>query len=305
VSRLPQVIKPCGTLRGARADWRLGAGQPAAIRRWASFAPHQPRFRIHTCDLRAHFGCRGAVIAARFGTAQLLLGPRRVASQLHCAWNMRIVVAPSTLLLLLCHCGAAAAQERSGDRYQKSPFAIEAQLAARGAAAAQERAGDRYRKSPFAIEAQLAPFGGPLGMAGVALDVALVPQLSLVAGIGASAFSPQWGVAVRPRLPLIPLVALSLSAGYSRGDYRDFRIMGGSFFYGDCSWINVDFGPELRFRSHWLLRPFVGVSQLVHSNVPVWYEGGSLDTEWDYGSPESRWPMLFYVGLSIGGYFGF
>jgi hypothetical protein len=186
-------------------------------------------------------------------------------------------------LFLLTYCGIAAAQ--SG-----------------------ERAGDRYRKSLFAVELQVAPVGGPFGMAAIALDVAVIPELSLAAGIGVSAFSPQWGAAVRPRIPLTPLIALSMSAGYSRGDYREFALAvvepKGSFFYGDCSWINVDFGPEFRFRSGVLLRPFAGVSQLVDSKAPVWYESGRLDPGMTTSSPATRWPTLLFFGVSVGGYGG-
>jgi hypothetical protein len=171
------------------------------------------------------------------------------------------------------------------------------------------RTGDQYRNYPFAIEGQLSPFGGPLGMAGVAVDVAVLPELSIASGIGAGGFAVQWGAALKPRIPVNRWGAVSFTLGYSHGDYKKFRLdiaegLDGAYLFRDASWLNADIGFEFRFASHFLLRPYIGLSQLVASKAPVWHESDRIDPERmpfsEVASRGSRWPSLFYTGIAIG-----
>jgi hypothetical protein len=180
-------------------------------------------------------------------------------------------------------------------------------IAANGATQENKRTGDQYRDFPIAVEGQLSPFGGPLGWAGVALDVALIPQLSLAAGVGAGGFAMQWGAALKPRIPVTPQGAFAFSLGYSRGDYKQFKLdlagNDGQYLFRDASWINFDVGYEGRFSSHILVRPYAGISQLIASQSPVWHESGSIRPDvmpFSKSSTAARWPQLFYVGIAVG-----
>jgi hypothetical protein len=170
----------------------------------------------------------------------------------------------------------------------------------------EEQAGDRYRYNPFAIEGHVAPFGGPLGMVGVAFDVAAIPELSLTGGVGAGGYAAQWVAGIKPRFPATPCGAMSFSLLYSFGDYqRLFLMQDGEYLFRKASWVNIDVGYEWRFRSHVLVRPYVGMSQMVASQTPVFADGhGSVIPGMGPIRSDDRWPALFYVGLAIGGDFG-
>lgn len=162
---------------------------------------------------------------------------------------------------------------------------------------------DGYKNRPFAIELQGAPFGGPLGIFGVALNYAPIQNLSFEAGVGVGGFGPQVGAAVRPKLIIGEDVALEFSVGYSFGDYKQIGMTGAGYLFRNCSWINADIGFEWRAPGHILLRPFFGFSKLVNSRAPVWHEGSVVpNTESHFGSRE-RYPVLPYLGLAIGYYF--
>ncbi len=156
----------------------------------------------------------------------------------------------------------------------------------------------------MAVEAQLAPIGGPIGVVGVAAEVALIPQLSLTAGAGLGIASPQFAVTIRPRLPVTPQAALELSAGYSHGSYThvlQFGIGGPgvkeSFVGG--SWLNADAGVQARFDSGVTLRFFVGMSKLVACDKAELNSGGERTA-----LPQGRWPLLPYGGVAVGYAFG-
>ena len=150
----------------------------------------------------------------------------------------------------------------------------------------------------------MAPFGGPVGVVGVGIDVAPIPYVSLTAGAGLGLASRQWAVAIRPRVPITSLVSVQATAGYSRGDYThfiqlDFAGAGVTEAFSEGSWVNADLGAEIRFRSGFFLRPFFGMSKLVgcsraeHSD----YYGTSI-------VPKKDWPVLPYMGLGLGYAFG-
>jgi len=170
-------------------------------------------------------------------------------------------------------------------------------LLASGIAIAEEptKPGDPYRKWPVAIEAQLAPIGSPIGVFGAAADVALIPQLSLSAGMGLGAAGPQLAAAVRPRIPVTPEAALEFTAGYSRGNYTPIKIsMGGegqSESFVDGSWVNADVGFQVRFESGTTFRLFGGASKLVACGEAV-RDGVAI--------PQERWPLLPYAAVAIG-----
>jgi hypothetical protein len=164
-----------------------------------------------------------------------------------------------------------------------------------------------YSNNPLAFGLQVAPIGGPVGLLGLTADIAVLPELSVTggAGMGTGGSLFQYAIAIRPRIPIRPHIALDLTAGISRGDYDrlvelDLAGQGQSELYRGCTWVNVDFGPELRFSSHVLLRPFFGISKLVASDTPQWV-GDSYDKE----NRSVRWPTLAYFGLDVGYYGGF
>jgi hypothetical protein len=177
-------------------------------------------------------------------------------------------------------------------------------VAVNASAQDEEQAGYQYRHDPWAIEGHLTPFGGPLGMAGVALDFALIPQLSLTGGFGAGGFATQWAAGIKPRIPVTSCGAVSFSLLYSRGDYKQFTLdaegINGAYLFRGASWVNADVGYEWRFRSHILFRPYVGVSKLFASRTPVWHESGGIRPDYRPIPSNERWPMLFYVGIALG-----
>jgi hypothetical protein len=163
-----------------------------------------------------------------------------------------------------------------------------------------EDAGARYRRAPFCVGVQIAPFGSPVGLAGVVGDVALIPELSVMGGVGAGMASLQWALGLRPRWPISEFFALSATAAYSHGSYEEvgtINLGGGSqsWVYPNASWINLDLGADLRFGSGFALRPFLGVSKLVDSSTP-WSRG-----EASGGLPDDkRKPTLPCTGIMAG-----
>jgi hypothetical protein len=162
-----------------------------------------------------------------------------------------------------------------------------------------------YLDNPVSFGLQVAPMGSPGGLLALAFDVAVLPELSLAAvgGLGTAGSVWQLGVAARPRIPLTQSVAFDLTAGVSRGDYDriinvNLATGGNTEQYRNCTWLNIDLGPEARFSSHVLLHLFAGFSQLVASDAPVLVGNGYL-----VGYEAKRWPSLPYVGLTVG-YFG-
>ena len=175
------------------------------------------------------------------------------------------------------------------------PFVMVSSLSSIGLATETDEARSHYRNWQMAIEGQAAPGGGPLGIAGIAVDVLPIPELSLAAGVGAGGSSTQWAATVRPRFFVSRDFAVVAGVGYSRGDYRSFVPFSPDqeFRYRDCSWANAEIGIEWRFTSHVVVRPFMGVSQLFDSKYPEGSESFS----------RPRWPRLAYFGLALGVFF--
>jgi hypothetical protein len=177
---------------------------------------------------------------------------------------------------------------------------LHAQQASDPASEPVEDAGSRYRKAPFNVGVQLAPLGGPVGMIGGVGDIALVPQLSLTGGIGKGGWTMQWSAGLRPRWPITPLTALSVTVAYSHGGFEEFAMdpaNSDACRYPNGSWINGDIGIDVRTRVGLTVRPFLGVSQLVGSSTPDAYYGrGGF-----YPCAEGkRWPTLPYTGVTVG-----
>lgn len=173
-------------------------------------------------------------------------------------------------------------------------------------AKAEERPSARstYLDNPISLGVQMAPFGGPTGLLGLWADVALLPELSLTggAGMGTAGSIFQYAIALRPRIPIRPVVALDLTVGLSRGDYTrlvelDLAGQGQDELYRNCTWFNVDVGPELRFSNGMGLHPFAGFSKLIASDTSIWRGD-------DYKKDERsvRWPSLLYAGVAFGYY---
>jgi hypothetical protein len=137
-------------------------------------------------------------------------------------------------------------------------------------------------------------------MLGVVGDIALVPQLSVTGGAGGGGWAMQWSAGLRPRLPITPLTALSVTVAYSHGGYEEFAFEpanSDACRYPDGSWINGDIGIDVRTRNGFTVRPFLGMSHLVGSSTPNAYYGQSGF----HPCPEGkRWPSLPYTGVTLG-----
>jgi hypothetical protein len=145
---------------------------------------------------------------------------------------------------------------------------------------------------------EFAPFGGPVGWVGWVGDLAIIPELSLVGGIGKGAASIQWSVGLRPRWPMSARMAPSVTLAYSHGSYvtlsGELENHGDDVWkFQDGSWMNVDVGIDFRIGPNLAARPFFGGSQLVHSAPPI-YSGPHALT-----APKERWPVLPYHGVSV------
>ena len=168
----------------------------------------------------------------------------------------------------------------------------------------QNDAGARYRAHRFSLGSQVAPFGGPTGIMGAVGDVALIPELSVTGGFGLGLASLQWALGLRPRLPFTAAAAFSVTVAYSHGDYKPISLgepLG--LLYPNGSWLNADFGVDVRFECGFFLRPFVGVSKLFHSSQPVFLPREAICGSFCSVDRQERWPMLPYFGLAFGGSF--
>jgi hypothetical protein len=204
------------------------------------------------------------------------------------------------LLTILLTVSTATAQERLGARHTHQDS-----LAVRAASTTIARqtpsARGVYLDNPLSLGVQVAPFGSPGGLLGLTADLALLPEISLtgVVGMGTAGSVAQYGIAARPRLPISPLLALDLTAGISGGDFDrmvslNIATGGQTETYRGCTWVNLDIGPEIRFRSHVMLHPFVGISQLVASDPPGWQ-----GEDYQKSALTERWPRLMYLGLVV------
>jgi hypothetical protein len=97
---------------------------------------------------------------------------------------------------------------------------------------------------------------------------------------------------------------VSFSLLFSGGDYKQFTLdaegTNGAYLFRGASWVNIDVGYEWRFRSHILIRPYRGASQLFASQSPVWHESRGIRAEVEPIPSNERWPKLFYVGVALG-----
>lgn len=173
---------------------------------------------------------------------------------------------------------------------------------------------DLARERPIAIEAQFAPLGSPIGQAGIAADISVLPPLALYGGIGAGGQGLQWVLGMRPRLALSDSSAITATLAYSQGKFRELNLgLGetgdgdsGSWNWGNTSWANADVGYEYRSESGFLVHVFTGISQALHTDTPVWSTAsGITNPPWslEYARPSSP-KSLIYFAVAIGFHFG-
>jgi len=137
---------------------------------------------------------------------------------------------------------------------------------------------DLTRKRPIALELQLAPLRSPIGYAGIAADVSVLPPLALYGGVGAGGHGIQWALGVRPRLAVSNSSAATATLAYSHGKFQELNIgLGetgdgdpGSWNWGNTSWANADIGYEYRSESGFFVHVFTGISQALNTDTPVW-----------------------------------
>jgi hypothetical protein len=185
--------------------------------------------------------------------------------------------------------------------HQGNPISLGAQAASTTIAQQKPSARRTYQDNPVSFGFHVAPFGSPGGLLGFTADVALLPELSLTGavGLGTVGSVAQYAIAARPRIPITSFLALDLTAGVSRGDYDRMVTLDSTELYRNCTWANVDFGPEMRFSSHVMLHPFVGISRLAASDPPRW-----IGNDYDRSIASERWPWLAYLGLVVAYYGG-
>src|SRR5580698_7812689 len=161
---------------------------------------------------------------------------------------------------------------------------------------------------PLGLELHLG-FGTPLGFAGVAVDYALAPAVSVEAGLGLGAAGPQGAVSARLRVPTFstrsaPYLGVGLSAGPFNTP-ESLPVDGGdgggnpTFHWNMAYWANFEAGGETRMPSNVTLRAYAGMGWMLNSGAGQVVESNpEPPSKLPAGTPGTQW--LFYVGGSIG-----
>ncbi len=163
------------------------------------------------------------------------------------------------------------------------------------------------------IEAQ-GGLAGPLGTAGVALDLSMTPWLAINGGVGLALFqetvSPQIAITPRLRIPFGPF-SLGIEAGLSRGGtYSYFCALGDA---QDCNkgreqwkwvlWQNTDLVLESNRRDQGLhYRIFAGRGTPVASKGQVYCRADPLDPNCTLAPTEGPQSVLNF-GIVVGYFF--
>jgi hypothetical protein len=165
-----------------------------------------------------------------------------------------------------------------------------------------QRALSAWATNPLGIEANLG-LGTPLGFLGVALDYAVLPTLSLNAGLGIGGAGPQGAVSARFRIPVFterfaPYLGVGLSGGpYTPGTFcipaGDGDCDTSPFHWNTAYWANFEAGTEWRTRSNITFRTYTGLAWMLNSG-----DAQSSEPRDVAGAPGDQW--LFYFGGAIG-----
>ena len=161
------------------------------------------------------------------------------------------------------------------------------------APAAEERAGPKA----VSVLGQLG-WAGPLGVAGVALEVSPIPWFVATGGIGMGWAGRQLAVGGRFRFPVTPSASPSSSASfvkkralwlgvgarYSTGDFfyeksvEDYVIAESpALLWEPARWLNLEVTVDLFFRSPFILQGFAGVGYLLNVTDGFCRSGNSID----------------------------
>ncbi len=182
----------------------------------------------------------------------------------------------------------------------------------------------RWQERPLSLELQLG-IGGPLGLLGAALDVALLPRWSLGAGAGLSLGGPQVAVFTRVRLVGNERRAFFVEAAFSGGNYRAVDIIGSMIAGEDppnhddgyeyrvrpAFWVYVGAGYELRWQTAafrvsggfaGLLNP--GSGQCIGEDSRQRISCSEAERRWGNGDG-SGMNVLPYAGVAFMKTFGF
>lgn len=182
----------------------------------------------------------------------------------------------------------------------------------------------RWQEHPLSLELQLG-IGGPLGLLGVALDVALLPRWSLGVGAGLGLGGPQLAVFTRVRLMGNDRRAFFVEAASSGGNYRAVNFIGGMMAGEDAPnhddgyeyrvrpafWVYVGAGYELRWPTAafrvsggfaGLLNP--GSGQFIGEDSRQRISCSEAERRWGNGDG-SGMNVLPYVGVAFSKTFGF
>ena len=155
---------------------------------------------------------------------------------------------------------------------------------------------DPWETNPFSLELQFG-LGSPLGLAGLALDYAVSPAVSLNAGVGVAASGFQGAVSMRVRLVRFghrAHFAPFVGGGFSMGAHdqgMDIFSQNAGLHWSTAYWGNLEAGMELRFSPHFELRPATGVAILLNQGA------GVEDVQ---NTPVAVDAWMFYAGLTLG-----
>lgn len=158
---------------------------------------------------------------------------------------------------------------------------------------------DVYVERPIAVTAH-AGLGAPLGLLGIAVDVAVQPWLGIEGGIGFGATGTQLAVNGRARILRVGRDQLAIGAGVSGGRYehRDpfYGIEYEGTMFGPAVWANGEVSLERRTSAGVQLRFYAGAAVVVAGDRE---RCSDLDGEvMCRGSVSDTW--IPYLGLSLG-----
>jgi hypothetical protein len=181
-------------------------------------------------------------------------------------------------------------------------------LAAAPEGAASLAQPDPWVARPLAIEGHLG-FGPPIGDAALAVDYSPLPVLSVNLGIGLSPSGVQYGL--MPRVRFVRFghrvrFAFYVGAGVSAGHYD--QPSGGSlaldgsknggparYDWDQAYWLNGEVGMEMRLADGLVIRPYVGLADLLNTKPTRTIPGEGFDVPGGRVSP-----VQAYIGGALG-----
>ena len=130
----------------------------------------------------------------------------------------------------------------------------------------------------LAVEAHAA-LGAPIGLGGVSLDVGPVDFLSLSGGVGLNFDGLQYSLMARVRIALGRAMH-DLGVGVAAGRYRHVKTVG--FFENEDVGVwdraysgQIEYSQEWRLAPRLIVRPYLGVSEILNDDAYVCTGGSS------------------------------